>query len=118
MEATALMILKLVIFLPVIIILIYISLKYGGDKLQGMQNGKYIKVLEKTPLSKESSLVVAKIGSRGYLLSSSDAKVEILMEINEDELNSIEQNKKLPEYKNVNEFLKEIQKKLRIKKEG
>ncbi|WP_242851258.1 flagellar biosynthetic protein FliO [Clostridium sp. DMHC 10] len=91
---TAGMIIKFIIFFPMIILLIYVSLKYGGSKFQGMQNEKYIKVLEKTSLSKDTSLLVIKIGSKGYIMSSTTSKTEILMEIDGEELSAIEKVKK------------------------
>lgn len=87
------MILKVLIFLPTILGLIYLSLKYGGTKLQDIQNGRFIKVLERVPLSKENSLVVTKIGDKGYVISSSSGKTEILLELEEEELKRLEASK-------------------------
>lgn len=117
MGSTAEMIIRFIIFFPIIILLIYVSLKYGGSKFQSMQNGNYIKVLEKTPLSKDTSLLIVKIGLKGYVISSTAAKTEILMEISDDELDSLEKIRKIPQYKSLDEFFKDIKNKLRIKKE-
>lgn len=87
------MILKILVFLPTILGLIYLSLKYGGTKLQHIQNGRFIKVLERIPLSKENSLIVTKIGDKGYVVSSSQGKVEILLELKEEELEKLEASK-------------------------
>lgn len=38
-------------------------MKYGGNKLQDIQKGKYIKIVE-TTISKENSLLVVKIGQK------------------------------------------------------
>lgn len=104
---------KTILFLPFILILIYLSLKYGGTKLQNLQNGRYIKVLERVSLSKENSLIIVKIGEKGYVITSSQGKIEILMEIPKNELESIQASNKLPEYKNFKDFYN----KLMIKKE-
>lgn len=117
MENTAGMIIRFIIFFPAIILLIYILLKYGGGKLQGMQNGRYIKILEKTPLSKNTSLLVVKLGDKGYVISSTESKTEILMEINNEELNSIEKVKEIPQYKSLDEFVKDLKNKLGMKRE-
>lgn len=117
MVSTAEMIIKFIIFFPIIILLIYVSLKYGGSKFQNLQNGKYIKVLEKTPLSKDTSILIIKIGSKGYVVSSTNSKTEILMEINDKELADIEEVKKVPQYKSLDEFFKDIKNKLGMKKE-
>lgn len=106
------MLIKIGIVLPLIIILINISLKYGGNKFQNMRNGKFIKIMERMSLSKDNNLLVAKIGKKGYVLASTNGKIEILMELSEDELSDIESSKSIPQYKSV----KEIMEKLKLKK--
>ncbi|WP_010236622.1 flagellar biosynthetic protein FliO [Clostridium arbusti] len=103
-----LMIFKLVVALLFILPLIYISIKYGGNKLQNMQNGNYMKVLERLTLTKENSLLLIKIGERGYLFSSAGNKLEILMELDSEEIKKIQESKKVTQYKNFNEFYKDF----------
>jgi len=109
-----LMLIKIIIFLPCVLILIYLSAKFGGSKLQSMQNGKYIKVIERVPLTKDSSLVVTKIGEKGYVLSSSSGGINILTKLSDEELLHAENNlkKPMPEFISAKEF---ILKKLNIK---
>ncbi|MFT8313913.1 MAG: flagellar biosynthetic protein FliO [Clostridium sp.] len=109
-----LMILKLVAALLVILPLIYVSIKYGGNKLQNMQNGNYMKVLERLPLTKENSLLVIQIGEKGYVFSSSGNKLEILMELYSEEIKKIQESKTVTQYKNFNEFYKDFKDKLNI----
>lgn len=111
------MILKLAIFLPMVLFLIYLSLKYGGNKLQSIQNGKFIKIIEKMPISKENSLLIVEMGNKAYVLSSTPGKIEILMELTEEEISMVKENKNSIEYKDVNEFFIRIQNKLKNKKE-
>lgn len=87
------MVIKIVIFLPFIIFLIYLFFKYGGDKLQEIQNGRYMKVMDRMPLNKENSLLIVKIGNKGYVMSSTQGRVDILMEITDNELKEIEKQK-------------------------
>ena len=101
------------IFLPFIIFLIYILIKYGGSKLQNLQNGRYMKILDRMPLSKDNSLFIAKIGEKGYLISSTQSRVEILKQLEEEELRTLEESKEI--YTNIN--LKEVITKLNFKKE-
>lgn len=118
METEAIkMVLQLFLLLPFIIILIYLSLKFGGAKLQNMQNGNFIKVIEKVALTKENFIMLIKLGDKGYVMSSTKEKSEILYELSYEELALIESKKSLPEYKDFNEFLKELFKKLKLKKE-
>lgn len=100
-----LMMLKIIVFLPFLLLLIYISLKYGGSKLQSIQNGRYIKVIDRAALTKENSLLIVKIGDKGHVVSSSNGKVELLMEISREELQKIEESKAIPEYANFKEFI-------------
>jgi len=109
-----LMILKLVVALLVILPLIYISIKYGGNRLQNMQNGNYMKILERLTLTKENSLLIIKIGEKAYVFSSSGSKLEILMELEPEELKKIQESKKVTQYKDFNEFYRNFKGKLNI----
>lgn len=104
---------KLLIFLPFIICLIYLFFKYGGTKLQEMQNGKHMKVLDRMPISKDNSLLIVKIGEKAYVISSSPGSVKVLMEISQEEIMEIEMDKD-----NIKSAtLKDVITKLKIKKE-
>ncbi|MCY6370379.1 flagellar biosynthetic protein FliO [Clostridium ganghwense] len=107
------MLIKIVLFLPFIIFLIYLLGKYGGTKLQSIQNGRYMKILDRMPLSKENSLLITKIGGKGYVISSTQGRVEILKELDEEELIKFEESKNNFEQVSV----KDMVKKLKIKKE-
>ncbi|MCM8710980.1 flagellar biosynthetic protein FliO [Clostridium sp. SYSU_GA19001] len=106
-----LMLLKIIVFLPFILFLIYLSLKFGGSKLQSIQNGRYIKILERVSLSKENSLLVVKIGDKGYVLTSVAGKVDTLLELKEAEIKKIEESKQIQEYANLKEFYQKLFKK-------
>lgn len=118
MPDTLLMLLKLVVALLFILPLIYVSIKYGGNKLQNMQNGNYMKVLERLTLTKENSLLVIRIGEKGYIFSSSGNKLEILMELDREEINKIQESKTITQYKDFNEFYKDFKDKLNISKKS
>lgn len=126
------MILKIAIFLPFILLLIYTSVKFGGSKLQDIQNGRYIKVLERTPISKENSILVIKIGEKGYVMASTNGKLEILSELEKEEVSKVEALRVLPQYDSLKDFyqksglkgfcdtphLEGLYKKIKLKKEG
>lgn len=105
------MILKLIIFLPFILLLFYLSIKFGSSKLQNIQNGRYIKILERVSLSKDNSLIVVKIGEKGYVVASTAGKIDTLLEIGEEELQKLEKTKQIPEYKSLKEFYQKVFKK-------
>ncbi|MCY6959611.1 flagellar biosynthetic protein FliO [Clostridium brassicae] len=104
---------QVIIFLPFIIFLIYLFSKYGGEKLQSLQNGRYMKILDRMPLSKDNAILITKIGEKGYLISSAQGRVEILRELDENEIKKIEEDKNL----NTNPNFKEVITKLKFKKE-
>lgn len=105
------MLLKIVLFLPPILFLIYASLKYGGGKLQNIQSGKFIKILEKAVISKENSLLVVKIGEKGFVVSSTSSKIEILLELSDEELDLVSKQKIIPQYNSLKDLLKKVNKK-------
>ncbi|KAJ49922.1 flagellar protein FliO/FliZ [Clostridium tetanomorphum] len=102
---------KIIAFLPFIIFLIYISLKYGGEKLQDIQKGKYMRILDRLPLSKENSLLIVKIGEKVYVISSASGKVEIISELKNEEIYKIEVSKNIPQYDNLRDFYKKMKNK-------
>jgi len=87
------MVLKIIIFLPFTVLLIYLVLKYGGSSSLKLQNGKYIRIIEKTCVSKESSIVLTAVGKKYFLMSCTNSNNEILMELNQDEINQFLANK-------------------------
>lgn len=114
---TFVMIVKLIAVLLIILPLIYASIKFGGDRFQSLQKGNYMKVLEKLPTSKDNSLLIVKIGEKGYIISSTVNRIEIMKELNESEILKIENSKKIKQYKDLNEFFTAFKNKLKTKKE-
>lgn len=100
------LIFKIIIFLPLIIFMLYLSLKYGGNKLQKLQNGKYMKILDRISISKDNSIVVVKIGGKAYAISSSLKDINVLFELPIEEINIIESSKDTSEYKDIKELFK------------
>ena len=94
------MLFKTILSLLFIVFLIYIFTKFGGGKLKKIQGGRYIKILERTQISKENSLLVVKIGEKGYVISSSSGRVDVICELTGEELSKIEDTKNTCEYKN------------------
>lgn len=111
------MIFELMIYLPFILFLIYFSLKLGGSKLQSIQSGNYIKIVEKVTLTKDSQIMLIKLGDKGYVMSCTKERNEILSQLTMEELLLVENKKMIPQYDNFNEFLKDIYKKFKLKKE-
>lgn len=115
-----LMFLRTIIALLFILMLIYISMKYGGSKLQNIQNRRYIKILERVPISKENSLLVVKIGQKGYVMASTNGKVEIISELSQEEIIEVVDSKAIPQYNDLKDFyektgLKKISEKVPVR---
>ena len=80
---------KIVVFLPFIIFLIYLVGKYGGSKVHNFQSGKIIRIIERVPVSKENSLMIVLIGEKPYVISSTNGKMEILLELKNEDIEKI-----------------------------
>ena len=112
------LLLKILVFLPFILSILYLSLKYGGSKLQKLQDGKYMKILDRIALSKDNSIAVVKIGEKAYAISSSSKEIRILFELPQDEIISIESNKEIPQYEDIKELFKKHIMKKEVKDEN
>ena len=108
---------KIIVFLPFVLMLIYISIKYGGGKLQDLQKGKYMKVLDRLPLSKENSILVVKIGEKAYVISSAQGKIEIIFEIPKEDIIKIESSREIPEYHSIKDLINKLKSKKEDKDE-
>ncbi|WP_039655732.1 flagellar biosynthetic protein FliO [Clostridium tyrobutyricum] len=95
---------KTIMALAFVIFLIYISLKYGGGKFQNVQKNKFVKILQRSQISKENSLLLVKIGEKAYVISSTTGRIEILYELDKDEISTLEKANELPQYKNLKDF--------------
>ncbi|HEY8890007.1 MAG TPA: flagellar biosynthetic protein FliO [Clostridium sp.] len=111
------MIFKIIIFLPFILLILYLSLKYGGSKLRKLQDGRYMKILDRVALSKENSIVVVKIGDKAYAVSSSTKDIRILFELPKDEIINIENSKDIPQYDDIKDLFKKHILKREVKEE-
>lgn len=97
---------KLIIFLPIVLFSIYIILKLGGNKLQNIKSGRYINILEKVQISKDNSLLVVKMGKKGYVISNTNNEIKIMMEIDENELVALENHNKIPKLNSLSDLQK------------
>lgn len=98
----AFLLLKLIFALAFVLGIMYLTFKLSGDKLSKINNNKYIKVLEKSQISREASIAVVKVGSKGYILSISSNKVEKLDDLSKEEIFIIEEEK-MKEKEKINE---------------
>ena len=87
------MIIKLSISLIVILGLIFILFKLSNKRINDMNDNKYINVIDRCQIAKDSYLLIVKIGKKGYVISASGEKTEKLEELSEEEMINIQQEK-------------------------
>ena len=88
------MFLQLILALGVTLGLMFLTFKLMGPKLNSINNNKYVKVIERVQVSKENTILVVKIGKKGYVMTSTTGHMGKLSELSEDEINLIEEEKK------------------------
>ena len=82
-------IINLIIFIPITIILIVASIKLSKINSDNINKHKYVKVLERTNLSKDTSIFVLEMGDEGCVVVSSPSKIEKLKELNAEDIAEI-----------------------------
>ena len=88
------MFLQLILALGVTLGLMFLTFKVMGKKVNSINNSKYVKVIERVQVSKENTILVVKIGKKGYVMTSAAGHMGKLSELSEDEINLIEEEKK------------------------
>lgn len=82
-------IINLIVLVPVVVLLIFISLRLSKKSLSKIGAGSYVKVLEKLNLSKEICLYIIKFGNTGCIIVASNNNTQVIKKLNEDEINEI-----------------------------
>lgn len=82
-------IINLIVLVPVVVLLIFISLRLSKKSLSKIGSGSYVKVLEKINLSKDICLYVIKSGNTGCIIVTSNNNTQVIKKLNEDEINKI-----------------------------
>lgn len=88
------MFLQLILALGVTLGVMFLTFKLMGTKVNSINNNKYVKVVERVQVSKENTILVVKIGKKGYVMTSTTGHMGKLSELSEDEINLIEEEKK------------------------
>ncbi|MDR3594014.1 flagellar biosynthetic protein FliO [Clostridium sp.] len=85
---------QLILALAVTLGLMFLSFKVMGSKLNSINNNKYIRIIERVQVTKDNAILIAKIGEKGYVMTSTSGHMEKLSELSEEEIRSIEDDKK------------------------
>ena len=88
------LIIQLFFALILIFSLMYLLTKLTENKLSNINQNKYITIIERTNISKDASIILLKIGDKGYIISSNNNNVEKLQEVSKEEMISIIESKK------------------------
>ncbi len=88
------MIVKLVFSLVVVLSIIYLLSKVTSNKIQEINKDKYIKVLERTQISKDTMISIVKVGDKGYIMSTSQGRCSKIDDLSPTDIEEIEMLKK------------------------
>ncbi|MGO0121706.1 flagellar biosynthetic protein FliO [Desulfothermobacter acidiphilus] len=73
---------KLIVFLPLVLGLIYLTLRYGwGHRFLPGRRGQYLEVVEQIPLGPKAVLTLVRVGDRYYLIGHGEGAVNLLREL-------------------------------------
>lgn len=115
-------IINLIVFVPITIILIVVSIRLSKTNIGNIGLNKYTKVLERTTLSKDTDVFVLKIGDEGCVIVSSSSSIEKIKELSKEEISNIEglKEESKVKLKSFNEKMNLVRKKseLKEKKDG
>ncbi|MGL5616274.1 MAG: flagellar biosynthetic protein FliO [Sarcina sp.] len=84
---------KLIVFTAALLILLVGILKLTENKVKSFSKGKYIKILEKTDLSKNNSVYLLKLGEEGVVVVTNDKGASTIKELTAEEIKVIEKEK-------------------------
>ena len=85
---------QLLVALGITLGIMFLSYKILGTKVESINNNKYVKVIERTQITKDNAILIIKIGEKGYVMSCAGNSMEKLAELSEEEINEIEEKKK------------------------
>lgn len=83
---------KMIVALGITLGLMFLTFKVMGTKVNNINDGKYVKIIERVQVGKESSILVIKVGKKGYVLTNTSEHMEKLSELTEEEITAIEEN--------------------------
>lgn len=107
------MFVKLILGLIVIIALIALSVKLSSKKITNFTNKKYVRVIDRIQISKDSYIVITKIGDKGIVFVTSGNSTQKLEELTSEEVTRIETEKR----ESIENVSKEFDRYIKIVKE-
>lgn len=101
------MLFKLVVALIIVFALMVLIFKYANKGINDGFNKKYVKVIDRVQISKDSYIVIIKMGNKGMILATSTGHTEKLEELSEEQISQIEIEKQQA-FKKMNNKYEEI----------
>ena len=77
---------KLILSLTTVLLLIFLVFKVLGNKVNDINNKKYMKIIDRLQITKDNSIVIVQIGKKGYIMSSSPKGMEKIEELEKEQL--------------------------------
>lgn len=75
--------------------LMFLTFRFIGTRYNKINDKKYIKVIDRLQVTKENSILIVKIGKKAYIMNSSAGHLETVSELSQEEINEIEEKKKM-----------------------
>lgn len=99
--------LNLVFALIIVFGLMIITFKFMNKGIKKTTNNKYVKIIEKTQISKDSFIIVLRTGDEGMMILTSPGHIEKLKNLTKDEIENLEINKE-QSIKEIDKFYEDI----------
>ncbi|WP_297517585.1 hypothetical protein [uncultured Clostridium sp.] len=84
---------KLVFFSAGLLLILVVLLRKTKEKMDKLSSGKYVKIIEKTQISKTEAIYVFKMGEEGSVVLSSVKGMEKVKDLSKEEILEIENQK-------------------------
>jgi len=81
---------KLLVALPVVVLLVFISLKLSKNYMYSVTKKNSIKILERVHIHNKSTLNVVQIFDDYYVLSATEQNINIIKKLDENEKNKMD----------------------------
>lgn len=110
------LIIKLIFALILVFGLMFIALKYSRNSISKFGNKRYAKVIDRIQISKDSCVIIMKLGEEGLVILSNSGHSETLKKLSKEEIEVIEKQK-AESYENMSHAFDKIKKKIKSKED-
>jgi flagellar protein FliO/FliZ len=110
------MVFKLIFALIIILGIFLVTLKYSNKGISKIGNKRYVKVVDRMQISKDSYIVILRIGKKGMVLLTNSGHTEKLQELSIEEIEEIERIK-MESYENMTNIFNKLISKIKSKED-